>query len=167
MNIDRKSACCFTGHRVIPTGKAEELRRRVKDGILYLCENMNITTYYAGGALGFDTLAAEAVIEYRKERPNIRLVIVMPCRDQSARWNMADKLRYERIKNAANEVICLSEQYHRDCMLERNRYLIDHSRVCICYLTKQTGGTAYTVKYARENGLRIFNIAREKGASAQ
>lgn len=167
MNIDRKSACCFTGHRVIPTEKAEELRRRVKDGIRYLCENMNITTYYAGGALGFDTLAAEAVIEYRKERPIIRLVIVMPCRDQAARWNMADKLRYERIKNAANEVICLSEQYHRDCMFERNRYLVDHSRVCICYLTKQTGGTAYTVKYARENGLRIFNIAREKGASAQ
>jgi len=44
----------------------------------------------------------------------------------------------------------------------RNRYMVDHSCTCICYLTETTGGTAYTVKYAREKGLHIFNIAKEK-----
>lgn len=55
-------------------------RIRVRDGILYLSENMGITTFYAGGALGFDSLAAEAVIEQKKTNPWLQLVIVVPCR---------------------------------------------------------------------------------------
>ena len=46
-------ACYFTGHRVVPVERTEELRQRLNAGILYLRDNMNITTYYAGGALGF------------------------------------------------------------------------------------------------------------------
>lgn len=158
-----ESACCFTGHRSVPTDKTEELRRRVAEGIRYLRDNMSITTYYAGGALGFDSLEAEAVIEQKKSQPDIRLVIVIPCRDQADRWSAADKARYDRINGSADEVICLAERYYRGCMHQRNRYMVDHSRACICYLTEQTGGTAYTVQYARAHGLQIFNLAKPKG----
>ena len=44
-------------------------------------------------------------------------------------------------------------------MLKRNRHLVDNSSVCICYLTESTGGTAYTVEYARKSGLTIVNLA--------
>lgn len=159
--------CCFTGHRQIPQDLAPKLKQRVKDGIEYLYANMGVTTYYAGGALGFDALAAEAVIEQRWERRDVRLVIVVPCRDQAARWCAADMVRYERINRDADEVICLAEHYFSGCMHQRNRYMVDHSRACICYLTERTGGTAYTVKYARERGLRIFNLAKPKGGGAQ
>lgn len=161
----QEPACCFTGHRVVSMERIEELRQRLKAGILYLHDNMSITTYYAGGALGFDSLAAEAVIEQKKNQPDIRLVIVIPCRNQTDRWSAADKARYERINSNADEVICLAERYYRGCMHQRNRYIVDHSRACICYLTEQTGGTAYTVQYARERGLRIFNLAKPKGGT--
>lgn len=163
----QESACCFTGHRNVPMDRAEELRERLRAGILCLRDNMSITTYYAGGALGFDSLAAEAVIAQRKERPDIRLVLVIPCADQAARWSAEQKARYERIKSDADEVICLAERYYRGCMHKRNRYMVDHSRTCICYLMEQTGGTAYTVRYAQERGLQIFNIAKPKGVGAQ
>lgn len=162
-----ETACCFTGHRVVPMDKTEELRRRVADGIRYLRDNMSITTYYAGGALGFDSLAAEAVIEQRREWRDIRLVIVIPCRGQADRWSAADKARYERINGNADEVICLAERYYRGCMQQRNRFMVDHSLACICYLTEQTGGTAYTVRYAQERGLQIFNLAKPKGGGKQ
>ena len=162
-----ETACCFTGHRAVPMERIEELRQRLKAGILYLHDNMSITTYYAGGALGFDSLAAEAVIEQRREWRDIRLVIVIPCRDQADRWSAADKARYDRINGSADEVICLAERYYRGCMHQRNRYMVDHSRACICYLTEQTGGTAYTVQYARAHGLQIFNLAKPKGGGAQ
>jgi len=42
---------------------------------------------------------------------------------------------------------------------KRNRYLADHSGVCLCYLTQTTGGTAYTVGYAKQKGLAVVNIA--------
>ena len=136
-----ESACCFTGHRIIPAERTEELRRRLRAGILYLHDNMGITTFYAGGALGFDSLAAEAVIAQREELKDIRLVIVIPCRDQAARWSAEQRARYERINRAADEVICLAERYHQGCMHERNRYMVDHSQACICYLTERTGST--------------------------
>lgn len=158
-------SCCFTGHRAIPLDKLRELTQRIKDGIEFLYSNMGVKTFYAGGALGFDFLAAEAVIKQRRERRDIRLVIVVPCRDQAARWSAADKARYERINRDADEVICLAERYFSGCMHQRNRYMVDHSAYCICYLTEQTGGTAYTVQYARERGLRIFNLAHPKGGT--
>ena len=157
-------SCCFTGHRTVPLDKSRELAQRIKDDIEYLYSNMDVKTYYAGGALGFDSLAAEAVIEQRRVHQNIRLVIVVSYRDQAARWSAADKARYERINRDADEVICLAEHYFNGCMHQRNRYMVDHSAYCICYLTEQTGGTAYTVQYARERGLRIFNLAKTKEA---
>lgn len=157
-----KNACCFTGHRIVPAERMEELQQRLRAGILYLRDNMNITTFYAGGALGFDSFAAETVIAQREELKDIRLVIVLPCHDQDARWSAEQRARYERINRSADEVVCLAERYYRGCMHERNRYMVNHSRACVCYLTKQTGGTAYTVEYARSKGLKIFNLAKPK-----
>ena len=164
VNIDKNSTCSFTGHRTIPDGMTNYLFQRIKDGVNYLyCQE--IRTFLTGGALGFDSLAAEAVIECRKECPDIRLIIVAPCKDQEKKWGIKDKIRYYLIKKAADDVICLSDHYYRGCMHQRNRYLVDHSAACICYLTEDTGGTAYTVGYARSKGLKIFNLARPKAST--
>ena len=45
-------------------------------------------------------------------------------------------------------------------MHKRNRHLVDNSSLCIAYLTKESGGTAYTVNYARQSGLTIINIGK-------
>ena len=42
-----------------------------------------------------------------------------------------------------------------------DRYLINYSSACICFLTKHEGGTAYTVDYAIQNGLDIINVVEE------
>ncbi len=31
----------------------------------------------------------------------------------------------------------------------------------MCYLTKDTGGTAYTVNYAQKHGLSVINLAEK------
>ena len=49
--------------------------------------------------------------------------------------------------------------YYNGCMQVRNRYLVDHSSACICYLNNLRSGTAYTVKYAESQGLQIINLA--------
>ena len=151
-------ACCFTGHRDIPDDLRDFLTRRLSDGITCL-QKHGVTQFYTGGALGFDTLAAEAVIKARDAVPGIRLTLVLPCRTQADRWPPAAQERYQRILNAADEVICLSENYYSGCMQFRNRYLIEHSDYCIAYLTRQTGGTAYTVRYAHKKGKTVYNLA--------
>ena len=106
MISNRQKACCFTGHRIIPGEIVEQLKLRLRNGVDYLHQR-GITVFYAGGALGFDTLAAEAVLDRRNIFPDIRLVIVMPCREQTKGWNRDAAARYEHIIAAADEVICL------------------------------------------------------------
>lgn len=56
-------------------------------------------------------------------------------------------------------MVYTSQEYTQGCMHKRNRHLVDNSSVCICYLTKESGGTAYIVKYAKERGLEVINVA--------
>ena len=115
----------------------------------------------AGGALGFDTLAAQAVLKLKERYPDIKLILVLPCKTQTSGWRQTDIDEYERIKAAADKVVYTSEVYYRGCMHKRNRHLVDNSSLCICYLTEDRGGTYYTVNYAKENGLQIINLAEE------
>ena len=153
--------CCFTGHRDIPEKLSRRLREKLREHIDYLHEERKIETFYAGGCVGFDTLAAQETLEYRAAHPDVRLVIVIPYRNQSSSWTDDDRREYERIKASATEVIYLAEHYFRGCTHQRNRYMVQRSSVCVCYLTKENSGTASTVKYALRNGLFVCNLAVE------
>lgn len=113
----------------------------------------------AGGALGFDTLAAQTVLELREQYQEIRLILVLPCYTQTRGWQKKDVVEYERIKCCADKVVFTSEEYSVGCMHKRNRHLVDHSSLCICYLSHPSGGTAYTVQYAERQGLTVVNLA--------
>ena len=41
----------------------------------------------------------------------------------------------------------------------RNRYMVDNSAFCVCYLNRQKGGTMYTALYAMQEGLPLLNLA--------
>ena len=68
---------------------------------------------------------------------------------------------YSEIKSKCDKYVYTSEEYDEQCMMKRNRHLVDYSKFCICYLEKEVGGTAYTVDYAKSRGLKIINIANE------
>ena len=157
--LNRKNrTACFTGHRELPTENLPEISKLLEDTLLTLIEQ-GYCYFGAGGALGFDTLAAQTVLRLRERYPQIRLILVLPCLNQTRGWQQADVDIYEELKRRADKVTYTSESYFRGCMQKRNRHLVDNSSGCICYLTKPTGGTAYTVDYARRRGLRIINIA--------
>lgn len=154
----KEKSCCFTGHRNIPTNQyqsiAEEveitIEKMIKDGYMF---------FYAGGALGFDTIAENAVLKLKKKYPEISLILILPCPTQAKFWSENEKSDYEKIKSQADKVVFTSQTYTRYCMLKRNRQLVDSSSACICYLTKNRGGTFYTVNHAAKSNLTIINIA--------
>lgn len=153
----KEITCCFTGHRTIPTGQRENLTRRLRE-VVEDSIRRGYRYFGAGGALGFDTLAAQAVLDLKRQYPHIRLILVLPCRSQADRWSGAQKQTYEAIKSQADKVVYISQVYTWGCMHRRNRHLVDQSSLCICYLTRPTGGTAYTVDYARARGLEVVNL---------
>ena len=155
--ILKEKTCCFTGHRVIPArvlpalaGELEQtLRRLIGEGVRY---------FGAGGALGFDTLAAETVLRLKGEYPDVRLILVLPCRDQTRGWKETDVRRYRDIASRADKVVYTAEHYSPGCMHRRNRHLAENSSVCVAWCTRETGGSAYTAAYARQRGLRLVML---------
>ena len=134
------------------------ITQRLQEAIISLIHK-GVRYFGAGGALGFDTFAAQIVLELKNEHPQIKLILVLPCADQSAHWSAEDIRSYEAIRAGADKVVCLSDHYYHGCMHERNRHLVNHSGYCICYLSSDSGGTAYTVAYAKAQGLVVMNIA--------
>ena len=156
--VEKTKVACFSGHRRLPPN-CEELRANLKKEIIGLIKR-GVVFFGAGGAWGFDMLAEETVLELKKEYPHISLVLVLPCppEQQTLKWNNDQRQRYYEILDRADKVRILSTQYTNNCMLARNRHLVDGSAYLICYLREQRGGTAYTVEYAGEQGLQIIRI---------
>lgn len=154
----KNQTCCFSGHRKIPKEQYSVLKNTLQNCIISLI-NSGVLYFGSGGAIGFDTLAAETVISLRKKYPQIRLIMVYPCKTQTRFWEPKDIKTYEKIKSKSDKVVYMSTEYTPACMFERNRHLIDNSSYCICYLTEAKGGTAYTVNYARKKGLNVINLA--------
>lgn len=157
----RMQTCCFTGHRQLPPEEQAEIANRLERVIAALYQK-GIRYYGAGGALGFDTLAAQTVIRLRESCPDMKLILILPCLTQTRGWRPEDVTEYESIKAHADKVVYTSQQYTPGCMHKRNRHLVDNSSVCICYLTRDSGGTAYTVRYAKKRGLEVINLAKNE-----
>ena len=167
----RKEASLWTGNGSRPvvspaTGKIPPSHRlwlqcRLQEAIASLADR-GVDTFLAGGALGFDTLAAQEVLRLRAaELPQLRLVLVLPCLGQEAYWKPEDAALYQDLLRQADEAIYTADTYSRWCMFQRDRYLVDHSAYCLCYWNRaqgERGGTAYTVGYARKRGLEVENL---------
>ena len=159
-DLMKDKTCCFTGHRRIPPEDFEEISRRLEATLIQLIEK-GYVYFGAGGALGFDTIAVQTVLKLKTAYPNIKLILVLPCESQAEHWQKEDRTIYENIKANADKIVYTSKAYFKGCMYKRNRHLVDNSSSCICYLTKETGGTAYTVNYAENKMLTVYNVAEK------
>ena len=99
----REQTCCFTGHRTVP----EWQRDSISVALRVTIRNLILSGYQyfgAGGALGFDTMAAQMVLSLKAEFPNIKLILVLPCKNQTERWREKDRAIYEEIKAQAAQI---------------------------------------------------------------
>lgn len=149
--------CIFTGHRDLPADR-ETLRAVLRRHITALAAD-GFTDFLSGGAMGFDLLAAEAVLELRPVLPDIRLLMVLPCDNQDRAYPPEDKLRYRAALAQADLVRYTSHTYYKGCMLARDRVLAEAADFCLCWLTRSTGGTAYTVRQCALRDVPIRNLA--------
>lgn len=150
--------CCFTGHRKIAYDSMAVIPQ-ILDSVTEKLIANGVTDFRVGGALGFDTVAALKVLEKKDKYPFVRLHLFLPCKNQTEHWSSSDKRIYFQIAHYADSITYTSDEYFKGCMALRNRRLVDGSDFCIAYCTKNTGGSAYTLNYAKEKNLSTFNIA--------
>ncbi len=96
----------------------------------------------------------------RQELRDVRLLLALPCRNQTAKWRSLPLLKlYKYILGEADDILYISDLYYDGCMRKRNIWMTDHASVCIAYCTKEQGGAAQTLRLAEKGGLKIVNTA--------
>ncbi len=95
----------------------------------------------------------------RDRCPELKLHCILPCLGQERGWNEEARALYYSIIKRADSRVYTSRAYYRNCMLDRNRFLVDHADLLLAvYSGVSSGGTAYTVDYARKKGLEIITL---------
>ena len=89
----RRETCCFTGHRNLPAEHLPAIPSLLDDTVAELI-GRGIVDFACGGARGFDTLAAQSVLRARAACPFLRLLLFLPCRDQTRGWPSKDAAVY-------------------------------------------------------------------------
>ena len=125
-----------------------------------LAEN-GVEEFISGMAMGADIDIAEEVLALKNEYPYLRLVCMIPFKGQDKCYPESWKLRYKDVLSRADEAKVLNEEYNPHCFHARNRLMVDKADMLFAVWNgKQTGGTAYTIKYAMKTNkdVRLFNL---------
>lgn len=152
---------CFTGHRNVK--ETADLKNALIKQLVKLI-NEGATNFFAGGAVGWDMLCENVVIELRERFPHIKLRLILPCpaEEQTEKWREDDKAEFRRLLLAADTVEICSEHYFDGCMKLRNQRLVDLADLCVCYYNgKQRSGTGQTVRMAERQGKEIINLVNK------
>lgn len=155
------TSVCFTGHRDLTENEICTITRRLTNLIEKLTQNHGLNNCFAGGAIGFDTVAAQAVLSLKDKYSDLKLNLILPCQGQENAWNSRQKQEYEIIKERSDSVRVLAPFFYNGCMQARNRELLRNADICIAYLRKGTrsGGSLNTVLQAAKLGVPVINIA--------
>ena len=168
--IEREATCAFTGHREskLPwhgdeaDPRCQRLKRCIFDAAEALYINEGVTHFICGMASGADLYFCEAIIALREEHPEITLEAAIPCEEQAGRWPEALRKRYDRLVTECDYMTVVSEHYTPDCMLRRNRYMVDECQYLIAVYNGSPGGTRATLLYAMRQGRQIIQLPVEE-----
>lgn len=155
MKITEKTAC-FTGHRDIPADKVEyiknELHREIGEAVAAGYEH-----FISGFAEGVDLLAAEIVLELKKDWPGLTLEAAIPYPNRLTKLMKSPGTK--AILGACSGIGVWSESYHPDCFMVRNRKMLSlSSRLIAVYDGREKGGTLQTMRFAHVQEIEVREI---------
>lgn len=110
-------------------------------------------------AEGVDFYCARIVLELREKNPTIKLHCILPCKGQANKFPVSLRKTYNSILDQADSIVYVSRASHKNCMLNRNHFLVDRASTLLAvYNGVRRSGTGSTVNYARKLGREIIVI---------
>lgn len=142
--------CALTGHRDLPAKVDvnklyDTLESVIADGY---------DTFYCGMARGFDLLALDCLVSLARKYP-IKLIACIPYagHENGAAADVREK--YKALLEWCDEKVVLAPAYFCGCYHVRDRYMVDNADLVVAYCTRDSGGTAYTLRYAAKKEKEI------------
>lgn len=151
-----QTTCCVTGHRDIPVEKLDFVQAELRTEILSAIQD-GYTHFISGFAEGTDLLFSEQIALLQDEGHEITLEAAIPYRGRMKTRNP----QFKRLIERCTVIGVTAEEYSKSCYISRNQSMVQlSSRVIAVYDGRTSGGTAFTVRYARvmERELKIISI---------
>lgn len=153
-----KNTCCFFGHRKI--NETDELKSNLIKIIEKLIVDEKVDTFLFGSKSRFNSLCQETVTSIKEKYPHIKRIYVRAehpyISDTYKNYllqSYEDTYFPEKIINSG-----------KASYVERNYEMIDNSRYCIVYYSKQDApntrksGTEIALNYARRQHKKIIMV---------
>ena len=136
-------ACTFFVHRECYGLNREVLRSAVEDLI-----SKGVNSFYVGNQGQFDGAVYSCLKQLGKEHPHIRVCIVLA-------YLPTDKNEYDDMVDMMYPEI---EGHPKFSIERRNRWMIEASDYCLCYINHTWGGAYKFARLARQRGKTVINI---------
>ena len=150
-----KKVCCISGKRDIPPESEKTIREKLRFQIQKAI-NDSYTVFICGFARGTDIMAAEIIIDFKKQFGNavdIKLDAYLPYD------KMRNNKKIKELLKECDDITSCSPYYHRGCFLVRDKIMADNSDLLIAVTDEEeTGGTGYTIRYAEKIGIPVKRI---------
>ena len=144
---DKEKTALFIGNRDCYQVKEADIERAIINAIEDGIEN-----FLNGGQGYFDQACASVVHRLKERYPQIKSILVIPYRDFSIfNDSLFDEIVYPF------ESHTFSYYTYKSGIPKRNRWLVDHSSVAICYVYR-SGGASKTLDYAKKKNLKIIDL---------
>lgn len=163
--FEREKTCFFAGHRPYkfafqPEEEQNFITNLKNNIILTLRERIEegYDTFLCGGAIGFDIMCAETVIDLKEEFPHIRLGCMLPFENHHVEFPAEWQNRFLKILEICDFIDYVSPIRVTGCYYDRNQNMIKNSSYMITYFDGKGGGTARVVASAQSNKLKITNL---------
>lgn len=163
---------CFTGRR--PTNLYGYNRDEYNDLVSFLRKELEkyiglgFNTFITGGAQGFDQVAFWVVHSLKKNYPNIKNILYLPCRNQDSRWRVDGvfgKKEYQLMLSLADDIKYINDREYISAldMMVRNHAMVNDSDEVLCLYPNDSwvtekGGTAECMRYAQENDVTMTQL---------
>ncbi len=140
------AACAFFGHKECTGLDRKVLLKAIESLIL-----QGTDAFYVGNQGGFDRMVYGCLKQLRKQYSHICAAVVLAClpTGEHKEEDMSDAI-YPEI-----------EGHPRFAIERRNRWMIEMSDDCICYVTHTWGGAYKFARQAKRRGLRMMNLGNE------
>lgn len=146
----------FFGHRGI--NNQSEIEIKLEKIIRNLIEQKAYVEFLVGRDGEFDQLVSSTIrrISAIYSYGNSSHVLVLPYMKAEYRDNQQSFLDYyDEVEVCAES----SAAQYKSAILVRNMQMVDRSDLIVCYIQHNSGGAYKAVRYAKNNGVEIYNLA--------